>query len=76
MLFQSFIIQYFNITQGLVPTHAYAILDVQFVHGKKLLQVKNPWSHLRWKGNFSANVSNYNILYILFKNIFKAISVY
>jgi len=40
---------------GLVPTHAYAILDVQFVHGKKLLQVKNPWSHLRWKGNFSAN---------------------
>ncbi|XP_078490553.1 calpain-7-like [Ciona intestinalis] len=40
---------------GLVPTHAYAVLDVQVVHGIKLLQLKNPWSHLRWKGNYSAH---------------------
>ncbi|XP_053595601.1 calpain-7 [Microplitis demolitor] len=38
---------------GLVPTHAYAVLDVRLIDGKKLLQLKNPWSHLRWRGNFS-----------------------
>ncbi|XP_071803068.1 calpain-7-like [Asterias amurensis] len=38
---------------GLVPTHAYAMLDIREIMGKKLLQLKNPWSHLRWKGRFS-----------------------
>ncbi|KAG0348845.1 calpain 7 [Podila humilis] len=38
---------------GLVPTHAYAVLDLKEVRGLKLLQVKNPWSHKRWKGPFS-----------------------
>ncbi|XP_044583810.1 calpain-7-like isoform X2 [Cotesia glomerata] len=38
---------------GLVPTHAYAVLDIRLVDGKRLLQLKNPWSHLRWRGNFS-----------------------
>lgn len=38
---------------GLVPTHAYAVMDVQNVEGIKLLKLKNPWSHLRWKGNYS-----------------------
>lgn len=38
---------------GLVPTHAYALLDIREVKGHKLIQLKNPWSHLRWKGNFS-----------------------
>ena len=37
---------------GLVTTHAYALLDMRSVHGKRLCQLKNPWSHLRWKGNF------------------------
>ncbi|ORY05511.1 cysteine proteinase [Basidiobolus meristosporus CBS 931.73] len=37
---------------GLVPTHAYAVLDVREVDGLRLLQVKNPWSHMRWKGDF------------------------
>ncbi|KAG9296332.1 hypothetical protein G9A89_014924 [Geosiphon pyriformis] len=38
---------------GLVPTHAYAVLDVKEVNGFCLLQVKNPWSHKRWTGSFS-----------------------
>ena len=38
---------------GLVPTHAYAVLDVREVEGEKLLKLKNPWSHLRWRGNWS-----------------------
>ncbi|CAG7822210.1 unnamed protein product [Allacma fusca] len=38
---------------GLVTCHAYAVLDAQVVKGVKLLKLKNPWSHLRWKGNYS-----------------------
>uniref|UniRef100_A0A3P8XZM0 Calpain catalytic domain-containing protein n=1 Tax=Esox lucius TaxID=8010 RepID=A0A3P8XZM0_ESOLU len=38
---------------GLVPTHAYAVLDVREHKGNRFLQLKNPWSHLRWKGRFS-----------------------
>ncbi|XP_067938129.1 calpain-7-like isoform X2 [Watersipora subatra] len=38
---------------GLVESHAYAMLDVRDVKGRKLLMLKNPWSHLRWKGKFS-----------------------
>ncbi|KAK3108545.1 hypothetical protein FSP39_010301 [Pinctada imbricata] len=40
---------------GLVPTHAYAMLDVREAKNRKLFLLKNPWSHLRWKGKFSEN---------------------
>ncbi|XP_039753508.1 calpain-7-like isoform X2 [Pararge aegeria] len=38
---------------GLVASHAYAVLDVRFFNGAKLLKLKNPWSHVRWRGNYS-----------------------
>lgn len=38
---------------GLVPTHAYAVLDIREHKGMRFLQLKNPWSHLRWKGRYS-----------------------
>lgn len=38
---------------GLVPSHAYAILDVREINGLKMLLVKNPWNHRRWKGAYS-----------------------
>ncbi|XP_053323276.1 calpain-7 [Spea bombifrons] len=37
---------------GLVPTHAYAVLDIREYKTHRFLQLKNPWSHLRWKGRF------------------------
>lgn len=38
---------------GLVPCHAYAVLDVREVQGRRLLLLKNPWSHVRWRGRYS-----------------------
>ncbi|KAI9348162.1 hypothetical protein BDR26DRAFT_854076 [Obelidium mucronatum] len=38
---------------GLVPTHAYAVLNVCEVLGQKMIQLKNPWNHRRWNGKFS-----------------------
>ncbi|CAB4384739.1 unnamed protein product [Rhizophagus irregularis] len=40
-------------TKGLVPTHAYAVLDIREFNDIRLLLVKNPWSHKRWTGPFS-----------------------
>nr|CAD2175334.1 unnamed protein product [Meloidogyne enterolobii] len=42
---------------GLVDAHAYAVLDLRKIDGKCLLLVKNPWTHLRWKGRYSESDS-------------------
>jgi len=39
---------------GLVSNHAYAVLDVREVLGLRMLKLKNPWSHSRWRGAYSA----------------------
>ncbi|ORY41046.1 cysteine proteinase [Rhizoclosmatium globosum] len=38
---------------GLVPTHAYAVLNIQEADGQRMMQLKNPWNHRRWNGKFS-----------------------
>ena len=35
---------------GIVPGHAYAILDVREIRGHKLVQLRNPWGSFEWKG--------------------------
>ncbi|KAL7025655.1 hypothetical protein ACKWTF_013582 [Chironomus riparius] len=44
---------------GLVSTHAFAVINMAEVDGVKLLMLKNPWSHLRWKGNYSEQDSRW-----------------
>ncbi|KAI8979256.1 hypothetical protein BDF20DRAFT_868518 [Mycotypha africana] len=45
---------------GLVPTHAYAVIDIKLLYDRKrLLQVKNPWSHNRWRGPSSHLDTNF-----------------
>ncbi|CAM9119736.1 unnamed protein product [Ectocarpus sp. 12 AP-2014] len=39
---------------GLVPSHAYAVLDVKEVNGTKLLQVKDSLGLRRWRGAYSS----------------------
>jgi len=36
-----------------VSGHAYAILEIEEFNGTKMLMVKNPWGHFRYRGKFS-----------------------
>jgi len=38
---------------GLVGNHAYGVLEIVECEGNRLLLVKNPWGHFRWRGKFS-----------------------
>ncbi|CAO3624578.1 unnamed protein product [Cunninghamella blakesleeana] len=41
------------VEKGLVPTHAYAVIDIKVVNEVRFMLVKNPWSHKRWCGPYS-----------------------
>ncbi|CBY22867.1 unnamed protein product [Oikopleura dioica] len=38
---------------GLVPTHAYALLDLRQVGNLRFVKLKNPWAERSWKGKYS-----------------------
>ena len=38
---------------GLVPGHAYAVLDFTTYNGERLVKVKNPWARVSWTGRYS-----------------------
>mmetsp|Transcript_3176 Transcript_3176/g.4691 ORF Transcript_3176/g.4691 Transcript_3176/m.4691 type:complete len:945 (-) Transcript_3176:34-2868(-) len=40
-------------TKGLVSNHAYGLLNVKEVDGIKLVQLRNPYSHSEWQGDFA-----------------------
>ena len=39
---------------GLVPTHAYALLDLRSYQNLKFVKLKNPWAEQSWKGRYSS----------------------
>ncbi|KAJ1910405.1 cysteine protease [Mycoemilia scoparia] len=43
---------------GLVPSHAYAVLDVKEINGQRLLQVKNPWNRKQVDGESKLTINN------------------
>jgi len=44
-----------NEDMGLVPGHAYSIISVHNVQGKRILKIRNPWGYFEWKGAWSDN---------------------
>lgn len=39
--------------QGLIANHVYSVLNVVCIEGHRLLQLRNPWGSVSWKGSWS-----------------------
>jgi hypothetical protein len=44
---------------GIVPGHAYSILDVRQCFGQRLVCLRNPWGSFEWKGDWSDTSSTW-----------------
>ncbi|CAE7301350.1 Capn7 [Symbiodinium pilosum] len=49
-----------SVSTGLVAGHAYPVLRCCTEQGRRLLFLKNPWGHTRWKGKFSPGDAQWN----------------
>eukprot|EP00457_Paulinella_chromatophora_P001707 gb/GEZN01001709.1/.p1 GENE.gb/GEZN01001709.1/~~gb/GEZN01001709.1/.p1 ORF type:complete len:881 (-),score=102.55 gb/GEZN01001709.1/:225-2648(-) len=38
---------------GLVPGHAYSLIEAKQAHGVQLVQLRNPWGRFEWQGDWS-----------------------
>lgn len=46
-----------NTQGGLVPGHAYTVIQLKEFNGHQLLNVRNPWGRFEWEGDWSDNSS-------------------
>lgn len=40
-------------TGGLVPGHAYSVIQVKEAYGNRLINIRNPWGKFEWEGDWS-----------------------
>lgn len=40
---------------GLVPGHAYTVIIIKEIKGNLLLNLRNPWGHFEWNGDWGDN---------------------
>ena len=38
---------------GLVPGHAYSVIQVKEAHGNQIVNIRNPWGTFEWQGDWS-----------------------
>jgi calpain-15 len=45
--------------KGLLPRHAYSVLNVKEIQGNQLIQLRNPWGRYTWTGDWSESSSKW-----------------